>query len=832
LVKALASQRTSPLPTKVIPVPSKPPADPADAVDSATRPPEPKKGVLPSLIRALTAKTVPMRTVSPTPVSRSTIAVTEPLPTRPISKPATPAPPPSEVNALTKRLGQMVLPDSGPTTPPTLGGPGDTEILPPPKSKSKSKPEPEPPRSVPPHDSDDELPSRTPAKRLLTGSIYASAAVALLILYYVWSPYHAASSLRNALNSGDPGELAATIDFPSVRASLKEQIKAQLEQPGLPGNTASGPASVTALTMLNQSVDRYITPEGISGLMSKSGVLPKDDPATVSPDVAAKILSAITIQPVKVQGLSSLNDFALDLDVAMLHLRWQGLGWKLQQVVLRPNLPVVSPVVDTFLERGDAMVKAGDGKGAIADFTEVLAIDPKSSAAYTERGAARAAAKDLEGAIADYTEALTIDPQMATAYEGRGNGKVAKNDLDGAIADYTKAINFDPTLAVAYDSRGKAKTAKNDLDRAIADFTQAISLDPNSANAYSDRGLARQANGNLDGAISDFTQALALKPKSARIYYNRGLALLTQGSPDVAIVDFDRALAFDPKMADAYFDRGNAKNATHDLIGAISDFTQAVTLDPQKAMAFCNRGLARQATGDLDGAQADFTQALVLNPKMVVAYYNRGLIEAQKNDLDGAISDSTQALYLDPKNAQAYYSRGFAKLIKGNLDGAAVDLKQFCDLAPKDANADRAHVYLWLIAKAQNPGTDADQALSDALEQSWNSSVDDPISKTAGFLLGRISEGDYLAIAVSTDEKTLQGLQCETWYFAAMKRLLMGDRATAISYFQKCVATVQTERAEFSLAQAELQALVPVAAPANPAAASGPANVPAPVKNP
>lgn len=690
----------------------------------------------------------------------------------------------------------------------------------------------------------------TPPRRLLPLLIGASAVLALLTAYYVWSPYHSVASLKTAMNNGDPAELEAAIDFPSVRDSLKAQIQDQLQQLQATRRDPSvAPAMLTVLSMLDQSVDNYVTPDGISGLIQKSNPSSSSGPTqAITPDEAGMILQALTSQPVNNEGLAGLDDFVLDRDAAQFHLQFQGLGWKLKSVDLRPDLwqptpsdsagLLLTPVVDTFLNHGDAQYKKGDWHGAIADFSQVLAIDPQSAAAYNERGAARAAKGDLDGAIKDYTQAVTINPELAAAFEGRGNAKTARNDLDGAIADYTQAIRLDPSLAIALDSRGNAKTAKDDLDGAIADFTQAISIDPNLASAYSDRGFARQANGNLDGAINDYTQALALKPKTASAYYNRGLARLSQGSLDAAIVDFDHALAFDPKIAEAYYYRGNAKNANHDLDGAIADYTQALSLNSKTgiaSLAYCNRGLVHQAKGELDDAVADYTQALALDPKMAIAYYNRGFIKAQKNDLDGAIADSTQALYLDPKISQAYYNRGFAKLIKGNLDGAFADLKEFCDSSPKETDADNARVYLWLIDKAQNAKTDADQELSTALQETWNSAPEDPVSKTASFLLGSISEDDYLGSAVSTDPKTLQGLQCQTWYFAGMKRLLGGDKTAAIDHFRKCVATGQINRSEYALAQAELQILAPVppvAAPANATVSAPASSVSAPPASP
>ena len=851
------SQNTSPLPTKLIPAPpvaSAPSAPPAGSGPAAPQP-DLKRAPFPSKLRSLTAKTVPMRSTPPNPptppAAPAPLPVTAPLRTKtilqsnpdfspqetPAPKPP-PKPPPSIVAASTKKFGrstEVAAPVPEPTPAPLEELVDTTKLarpvsLAPDRSKFEKQPEPE--------DQLEPLEEPTippPSKRRPLSLIYAAAAVvAGLLVYYVWSPYHSASTLRDALTAGDATALGMSVDFDSVRASLKQQIEDQIPQ-----GAAKDSATADAVAMMNRSIDQYVTPTGISALVNKSDQ--KVDLAQViSPDVAANIVLAFNKQPVRNEGLSSINDFVMAMDATMLHLKVAGLNWKLNRVELRPDLkasgstgsvsPLLSPVIDTYLEQGDTDRKKSDWKSAIADYSNVLAIDPQSSVAHNARGDARQSNDDLDGAIKDYTQALSIDPQMAAAFNGRGNAKAGKADLEGAIADFTEALRIDPTMAVAYDSRGNAKTAKVDLDGAIADFTQAITIDPSLASAYSDRGFARQANGNLDGAISDYTQALALKPKTAVAYYNRGLARQSQGNLEAAIVDFDRALAFDPKIAGAYYNRGNAKNALHDLDGAIADYTQAVALNPKIALAYSSRGQARQAKGDLDGAINDYTSALGLDPKIALAYYNRGLIKEEQNDLDGAIADSSQALDLDPKNAQAYYNRGFAKLAKGNLDGAQADLKQFCDMATRDHYADHARLYLWLIDKAQNTKTDSDQELSDALENNWNSATDDVTSKTAAFLLGRINESDYLAAAPSPDAKTDQSQQCEAWYFAGMKRLLTGDKATAMGYFQKCLATNQKDHPEYILAQAEIQELnsAPPPVPAIPATATTPAAAPAP----
>ncbi|HEV3272059.1 MAG TPA: tetratricopeptide repeat protein [Candidatus Methylacidiphilales bacterium] len=380
--------------------------------------------------------------------------------------------------------------------------------------------------------------------------------------------------------------------------------------------------------------------------------------------------------------------------------------------------------------------------------------------------------------------------------------------------------------AAAYVAQGLAQQARGDLDGAILAYNQALGLDPKQANAFSNRGVAKQSKGDLDGALADYAQALLINPNISADYYNQGLIEVEKGYLDGAISDFNHAIDLDPqnpKMDFAYYHRGVAKDMEGNLDGAIADYTVALTLNPKIALACYKRGFARQSKGDSDGALADYTQALALDPKMADAFCNRGVMKLQKDDLDGAIDDTTQAIDLDPKNGQAYSSRGMARLGKSDLAGAMADLKTFCELAPRDGGADTARIYLWLISTEMNPRDNADEVLSTSLLNDWNSPPEDLTSKIAGFLLGHISESDLIANAASPDPGREPGQYCKVWYFAGMKRLLAGDMTTAISYFEKSLATKQTGLCEYIFARTELQALGQ-----NRAVSSNPESLPSP----
>ena len=94
---------------------------------------------------------------------------------------------------------------------------------------------------------------------------------------------------------------------------------------------------------------------------------------------------------------------------------------------------------DEYFDMGVSKLQLEDYRGAIADYTKVIEIDPNDATAYHERGFAKLQLKDNRGAIADYTKAIEIDPNDAIAYNGRGLAKLVLGQLDDGCLDLSKA---------------------------------------------------------------------------------------------------------------------------------------------------------------------------------------------------------------------------------------------------------------------------------------------------------------------------------------------------------------------------------------------------------
>ncbi|MDD2923302.1 MAG: tetratricopeptide repeat protein, partial [Anaerolineales bacterium] len=88
-------------------------------------------------------------------------------------------------------------------------------------------------------------------------------------------------------------------------------------------------------------------------------------------------------------------------------------------------------------QRGYAYIELGEYDKAIADYTEVIRIDPKAAYAYSQRAVAYRDLGEYDKSVANYTEAIRLDPEYAYAYSGRGFAYYKLGEDEKAIADYT-----------------------------------------------------------------------------------------------------------------------------------------------------------------------------------------------------------------------------------------------------------------------------------------------------------------------------------------------------------------------------------------------------------
>jgi tetratricopeptide (TPR) repeat protein/protein involved in polysaccharide export with SLBB domain len=351
------------------------------------------------------------------------------------------------------------------------------------------------------------------------------------------------------------------------------------------------------------------------------------------------------------------------------------------------------PQAPDYFGRGNAWFEKGDHDKAIADFSEVIRLEPKSDRAYSFRGGVNMAKGDVSGdtgfytkAVADFTKALDLHPTTASLWYNRGSGRIRTGDFDGAIADLTEAIRLDARFANAYIARGATHILKRDFDKAIADYSEALRLDPNSANTYADRGAAYAQKNDLDRAIADETQAIRIDPKLASAYGNRAEMWRLKDDPDKAIADYTETARLDPKNPSVYIGRGWTWLLKGDSEKSIADYTEAIRNDPKSSDAYARRGDAWCWKGDYDKAIADYTEALRLDSAHAGACARRPWAERRRKHAAKAAGDSL-ALAGPGKSPCDHEFRAALLIERGSHDRGLAGLRTAIRLNPNDQAA-------------------------------------------------------------------------------------------------------------------------------------------------
>jgi len=188
----------------------------------------------------------------------------------------------------------------------------------------------------------------TRTTRFLAASLAVVVLVAALGFVYA-SPYIALDRVKRAADARDAQTVNEYVDFPALRASLKEQVAALLTRRvdmQKSGNPLAVIGAMIGAALVGPLVDSYATPDGVAAILN--GIPPRGNPGERAPALrpkephAAKPAPDAPNQPPQTTaGYRGINTFAVTYQHGAGNARYSAIfhrsgliSWKLVAVEL------------------------------------------------------------------------------------------------------------------------------------------------------------------------------------------------------------------------------------------------------------------------------------------------------------------------------------------------------------------------------------------------------------------------------------------------------------------------------------------------------------------
>jgi tetratricopeptide (TPR) repeat protein len=349
-------------------------------------------------------------------------------------------------------------------------------------------------------------------------------------------------------------------------------------------------------------------------------------------------------------------------------------------------------------------------------------------------------------------------------------------------------------------------------------------------------GAKLQAKGDIDGALRHYTRALEEVPEYPGLHLQRGLAYYQAGNYSLAFADLDRALDLDPTQGQAFQTRAWVRLRAGHIAGALEDASRLVAANPDDPKGHALRGWIRAHAGDPERGLDECSFSIEIDPRFVEGYVYRAFIYLRRGATREAAGDAGRVLTLDRKNASgaemlgrlslldsqgAQARENFEKASKagawcrygiamthrvaGRWEEAREELDRTVPLAWGDPSLrDHVQLDLWGLGQREGDAREADERLGEYLKSGHPCPPESWTGKIAEFLLERLSEANFRAVAAAAHPGLRLERECQLEYYVGLRRQLSGDAPGARQAFQACVAGNRRDYYEWILARAEL----------------------------
>jgi tetratricopeptide (TPR) repeat protein len=360
-----------------------------------------------------------------------------------------------------------------------------------------------------------------------------------------------------------------------------------------------------------------------------------------------------------------------------------------------PAAPAPDP--KAIFRQGKEAMQSGQLSLAEEDFRRVIAIDPKSSAAYVNLGVTYMREKRWDDALVELHRAESLSPDEPGIHLNIGLAYYRKNDFSTAIEPFSAALQRAPEslqarylLGLCYFFTSKYKEATDTLaplwekESANLNYLYVLSI---AASKSSNSALQKQA----------FDQMLAVGQNTPEFHLYVGKAWLAENETNKALEEFHAAAAARPDLPLVHYFLGRTYLERHAYSEAETELQKDVAIEPDFAYNYEDLAILYAQLDQPDKAERFYRKAIDHNNTLVNSYFGLAKLYRETGRYQEALAMLDHAEALAPHSASVHYTRGqiLARLGQSTkahqeFDTAAKLLKSFNDRLQQDSSGDQS----------------------------------------------------------------------------------------------------------------------------------------------
>lgn len=327
-----------------------------------------------------------------------------------------------------------------------------------------------------------------------------------------------------------------------------------------------------------------------------------------------------------------------------------------------------------YIRLGASLLVSNATQEAISVLNKVKELDPSGAEAPFLLAIAYTKDKQLEKAAQEYASVLSQNPQNLRALSSLADLYVMQEKLEEAAGVYeqlleTEAVGEEPLI------RFNLGIIYNKLDRtddAIKNFEEAVKLNSGYLPAYTALAVLYEIKGDYEKAIKNFEEALKIEPLNRRLSIQLAELYYETGRKDDALHQYNLLKELHPDDADIYAGIASIAMKEKDYAGAEKALDEGMAKPAADAIKLERfKGFLYSVQNRFDDAAKVYTSITERYPEDAQSIFYLGAAYERGGKRAEAIEQFKLCLKLNPDNPEASNYLGYMYAEKGeNLDEA------------------------------------------------------------------------------------------------------------------------------------------------------------------